>query len=479
MGRNRTRGSKHEFIIDEFANLGKGLVRHQTENGPMVVFVENAIPGQKVEAQVLKARKTHWECRLLDVLEKSPMEMEVPFQPVSGAPYITLPLEKQLSYKKESSLDLYRKLGNFKNPEQYFDELIESPLPHFYRNKMEYAFSCIIHDEKTGEGIDGYGLGFKRRGAWWKVENLEKPSGLFDKEFETHLQKIKIYCENTGLAFWHPPKKVGFFRYLVVRKSFKEDAFLINLVTSSQGKEKFDFNAFTTFMKDLLGKRLAGLQTTTNDDVSDRAKFESGNTTTLLGKDKISEEVLGLNFEISMESFFQTNPKCAEKLYAKTLDYVYEGNEIGDEYVMDLFCGTGTISQLLANRSPQAKIVGVDIVPQAIDNAKRNADKNGIKNTEFYAADVGKFLQEHPEFEKKIKTIVLDPPRAGIIPKALQKMLLLGAKRIVYVSCNPATQARDLATLREAGYNLKKISFADQFPHTAHIEAIALLEKND
>jgi 23S rRNA (uracil-5-)-methyltransferase RumA len=478
MGRRRTRGSIHEFVIDDFANLGKGLVRHQTDNGPMVVFVENAIPGQRVSAQVLKARKSHWECRLLDVLEKSDMEIEIPFQQVSGAPYITLPLDKQLAYKKESSLDLYRKLGNFQNPEQYFDELIASPLSHFYRNKMEYSFSCIIHDEESGEGIDGFGLGFKRRGAWWKVENLEKPSGLFDEEFETKLQDIKEYCEKSGLAFWHPPKKVGFFRHLVVRKSFKEDCFLINLVTSSQGKDKFDFNAFSEFMQGLLGKRLAGLQTTTNDDVSDRAKFESGLTTTLYGENKISEEILGLNFEISMESFFQTNPKCAEKLYSKALDYVYEGNEIGEEYVMDLFCGTGTISQLLAGRSPKAKIVGVDIIPQAIENAEKNALRNEIKNVEFYAADVGKFLNEHPQFEGKIKTIVLDPPRAGIVPKALQKMLALGAKRIVYVSCNPATQARDLATMREAGYVLKKISFVDQFPHTSHIEAVALLEKN-
>ena len=196
------------------------------------------------------------------------------------------------------------------------------------------------------------------------------------------------------------------------------------------------------------------------------------------GKDKIVEELLGLNFEISMKSFFQTNPKSAEKLYSKVIDYALENKDaIDNTIVMDLFCGTGTIGQILASRSENAKIVGVDIVASAIEDAKKNAKRNNIEGVEFYAADVGKFLLEQPQFKNKIKTIILDPARAGIAPKTLKKIINLNADRMVYVSCNPATQARDTEQLQEAGYTIKKISLVDQFPHTAHIETVVLFEK--
>ena len=197
------------------------------------------------------------------------------------------------------------------------------------------------------------------------------------------------------------------------------------------------------------------------------------------GKDKIVEELLGLNFEISMKSFFQTNPKSAEKLYSKVVDYVLEDkSKVVNTVVMDLFCGTGTIGQIVASKSDNTKIIGVDIVASAIEDAKENAKRNHIEGLEFYAADVGKFLNQHPEFQNKIKTIILDPARAGIAPKTLQKIIKLNADRMVYVSCNPATQARDTEALREAGYQIKKISLVDQFPHTSHIETVVLFEKN-
>jgi 23S rRNA (uracil-5-)-methyltransferase RumA len=177
-----------------------------------------------------------------------------------------------------------------------------------------------------------------------------------------------------------------------------------------------------------------------------------------------------------MQSFFQTNPASAEKLYQKVVDYTFEDNDIENQVVMDLFCGTGTIGQILASKTKNTKIIGVDIVASAIDNAKRNAKLNGISDIDFYAADVGKFLKEYPQYEGKIGTIVLDPPRAGIAPKTLRKVINLGAKRIVYVSCNPATQARDRVELRNAGYELKKFSLVDQFPHTSHVESIMLFK---
>lgn len=228
-----------------------------------------------------------------------------------------------------------------------------------------------------------------------------------------------------------------------------------------------------------MGDRIAGFQHTINDNVADRAKIENGNCTLAFGKDHVIEKLNGLSFEISMESFFQTNPKSAERLYNKALDYVFEGDRsLKGKVVMDLFCGTGTIGQLLTQRAEDIRIIGVDIVKEAIEDAKRNAKRNNINSgVEFFAADVGKFLKAYPEYEGKIDTIVLDPPRAGIAPKTLLKVIQLSAERIVYISCNPSTQARDIKTLEENGYKTKKISLVDQFPHTGHIEAIALFEK--
>ena len=241
---------------------------------------------------------------------------------------------------------------------------------------------------------------------------------------------------------------------------------------------KFNTDLVVDFLQQKLGKRLAGVQHTINDNVADRAKIENGQCKLLFGKPVVIERLLGFDFEISMESFFQTNPKSAEVLYSKALDYVFEENLRSNDVVMDLFCGTGTIGQIMTSRNVDVQIIGVDIVDEAIADAKRNAARNGIKNIEFYASDVGKFLREHPQYKGKIKTIILDPPRAGIAPKSLLKVIELGAENIVYISCNPSTQARDTDTLIKAGYGLEKLSFVDQFPHTGHIESIAKYKIN-
>ena len=468
------RGDIIELTITDFAFGGKGIAKIPTDQGDYIVFVENAFPGQKVKAKVDTKRKRHAECKLVEVLERSPEEILLPYQEISGAPYIFVPIELQEKIKKETSLDLYRKLANITDIKDKFDEFISSPLHFNYRNKMEYSFSSIEHDIETNEEKDeAFALGFKRRGTWWKVESLNKESGLFDQQWENELFKIREFLQKTGLPAWHPPKKTGFFRHIVVRKSFFEDKLLINLVTSSEGIEHFDVQAFSTFLQEILGERLAGFQHTINDNVADRAKIENGENAMIFGKEKIIEDLLGLKFEISMESFFQTNPSCAELLYTKALDYVFEDNDLENKVVMDLFCGTGTIGQILSKRSKNTEIIGVDIVEEAIADAKKNALRNGIEGVKFYAADVGKFLKEYPNFVGKIGTIILDPPRAGIAPKTLQKVIDLGADRIVYISCNPATQARDAELLIKAGYGLDKITLADQFPHTSHVEAIA------
>ncbi|MCB9364815.1 MAG: 23S rRNA (uracil(1939)-C(5))-methyltransferase RlmD [Flavobacteriales bacterium] len=471
------RGNIITVTITDTAFGGKGIAKINTPEGDYVIFVPNTFTGQTVSARVVKRRKKHAECKLVEIIEKSHLEEEMPYQPISGAPYINLPISVQKEFKKNSCLNVYKRIGKCHNIEDVFDEYIESPQIYHYRNKMEYSFSAIGYDLKTKEEFDGFALGFKKRGTWWIVENLEKESGIFDEEFENKLHLIKSYCENSGLPAWHPPKKVGFFRYLVVRKSYKDNQLLLKLVTSDTNIEQFDFKAFTDFVVDLLGDRLAGLLHTINNDIGDNAQSRIGDDTLLYGKSTINEDLLGLSFEISMQSFFQTNPKCAELLYNKTIEYALEGNEnISDGVVMDLFCGTGTIGQIIASKT-NAKVIGVDIVAEAIENAKENAIKNNIKNVEFFAADVNKFLFEYPEYQNKIGTIILDPPRAGISGKALKRVIELNANHIVYVSCNPATQARDMEDLFAAGYELKKLSLVDQFPHTSHVEAIALFVK--
>lgn len=468
-----------DLEIVEAAFGGKGIAKIITEKGDYILFVPNTIKGQKVTARVVKKRTKYAECKLIEVIERSPDEVEIPYQEISGAPYAKLPIEIQKENKLSQVLELYKRIGKIDHIESLFDQYIESPEIWNYRNKMEYSFSAIGHNIITDEEFDGFALGFKRRGTWWKVENLDKESGLFDSEFENKLKDIRQFCEKSDLPAWHPPKKVGFFRYLVVRKSYLTNQFLIKLVTSSDGLEKFDLKEFTSFIKTLFGDRLIGLLHTINDDIGDNSQSRLGHEDILFGKNVILEELLNLKFEISMQSFFQTNPKCAELLYKKVIDYVFENNEnINDQVTMDLFCGTGTIGQIIASKT-NTNIIGVDIVEEAIENAKQNAKRNNIKNIQFFAADVNKFLFEYPEYQNKIGTIVLDPPRAGISRKALARVITLNAKQIVYVSCNPATQARDMEDLITAGYELKKLSFVDQFPHTSHLEAVALFVKTN
>lgn len=472
------RGQIIDILIEDYAFGGKGIGRIRNEHGEFVVFVPNTLPGQLVKGQVKKTSKKYAECKLLEVLKPSKDEVEMPYQSIPGAPYINLPIEKQHQYKKTSTLELFKRIGKIADIEDKFDEFVTSPNTFHYRNKMEYGFSAIGYDHELKTDVDEFTLGFKKRGTWWCGDNLNKDSGLFDAQFENELKTIRTYCQATGLAPWHAPKKEGFFRYLVVRKSYKTNKLLFNLVTTSHNLHKFDLEKFAAYLVGLFGERVAGLLHTINDEVGDRTIATTGSISLVYGAPKIVEELLGLNFEISMKSFFQTNPKCAEKLYSKVVEYALENKEaIDNTIVLDLFCGTGTIGQIIANASDNAKIVGVDIVAAAIKDAKENAKRNGIEGLKFYAADVGKFLTEHPEYTNRIRTIILDPARAGIAPKTLKKIINLNAERLVYVSCNPATQARDTEQLTEAGYTIKKMSLVDQFPHTAHIETVVLFEK--
>ncbi len=465
-----------EITISDMAFGGVGIGKIKTEKGDFAVFVQNTIPGQTVRARVEKSQKRYAECKLLEVLQRSPDEVDLPYQPIPGAPYITLPIEKQVEYKKRTTLELFKRIGKIENIESLFDEFISSPEVFHYRNKMEYSFSVIRFDLDEQKEYDDFGLGFKHRGTWWCVENLDKDSGMFDAELENKLHEVRTYCLATGLPAWHPPKQHGFFRYFVVRKSYYTNQLLVNLVTSDVGVNDFDSNAFAEKLKALFGERLAGVIHTINPNTGDRIDPLSGKTIQLYGAPKIVEVINGLKFEISMTSFFQTNPKSAEKLYDKVIEYAGIDDQDDGRFILDLFCGTGTITQLLAKTSKR-KVIGVDIVEDAITDARENAKRNGVTNLDFHAADVGKFLLEYPDYKDKIAYVVLDPPRGGIAPKTLRKVMALGSQRIVYVSCNPATQARDTEALMKEGYRIKKFTLVDQFPHTAHIESVVLFEK--
>tara|TARA_B100000780_G_C21126177_1_gene457006 strand:- start:1832 stop:3352 length:1521 start_codon:yes stop_codon:yes gene_type:complete len=466
-----------EVTIVSAAFGGKGVARIPTDKGDFTIFVQNTYPGQKVSAQVVKCKNRYAECRLRHLIEPSPDEVETEFQNIPGAPYSTFPIELQHRYKKETALDLFERIGGIQDVESKYKGFVSSPSSIHYRNKMEYSFSEIRHDLETDEKVDDFGLGFKHRGTWWAVENLDRDSGLFDKQIEDDICKVRQWCEKTGLPAWHPPKREGFFRFFVIRRSIANDTLLINMVTTSGGEGKFIDSEFVDFILSLWGSRVAGILHTVNDDIGERVEAREGLSKLIYGVDRITEVLHGLKFDISLSSFFQTNPQCAERLYSEVIELAIQKN-LGDkeDIVLDLFCGTGTISQLLAKHH-KGQIIGVDIVKSAIEDARISASNNGTNNITFHAADVGKFLLEFPEYKGKIRTLVMDPPRAGISPKSLRKVIRLLAERIVYVSCNPATQARDMATLEENGYKLISIKLVDQFPHTAHVESIALFER--
>ena len=469
------KGEIIKINIVDYAFGGKGIGR--VNDDKTIVFIKDGIPGQIVNAKITKKKQNYAEASITEVIQKSNLQKNHNYQPISGAPYIELSLEDQKKMKLKVCFEVFEKIGKLNDPENYFDQWISSPKSYHYRNKMEYSFSSIQYDLAQKVVVDdAFALGFKRKGTWWMVENLDKDSGLFDKEFEDLLLNIRLYLKKSGCQAWHPPQKIGFFRHLVVRKSYYSNELLFNLVTSSKKIKSFNINEFGNYLSNLFGKRFAGLIHTINDDIGDREKLDKGSSKLIIGKSTIEEKINGFDFEISMQSFFQTNPKCAELLYLKVIDYLKEADIPKNQYIMDLFCGTGTIAQLIA-KNKDNKVIGVDIVKSAIDNAKNNSKKNNISNIKFICDDVGKFLLNNPEYHNKIHTIVIDPPRAGIAPKALRKAIRLNAKKIIYVSCNPATQARDLFTLNEMGYELEKFSLVDQFPHTAHIESIMSFNK--
>ena len=272
---------------------------------------------------------------------------------------------------------------------------------------MEYSFSSIRHDLVTNKEFDDeFALGFKHSGTWWKVENLDKDSGMFDRELENNLFEIRKYLENTGLPAWHPPAKTGFFRHLVARKSYANNQLLFNLVTSGKGIKKFDVYGFNDLLTSIFKNRKAGLIHTINDDVADRSKLENGKSKLIDGNSVIVEEILGLEFEISMESFFQTNPKCAEKLYQKVIDYstdqvVNHVNNLKSLYAT-AYEDPESFEQVSSEISTTINDIASTVEPSASDSDLDGLIQEIIKAVDNKQAEVEKELQQKPE--KAIKT---------------------------------------------------------------------------
>ena len=457
----------------DFPNKGIVCVGDET------AVVKNSLPGQKVKFSVNKVRKGKAEGRLLEVTEKSPLETGRTcslFGLCGGCTYLSLPYEEQLKVKEEQVKRLLDSVLNKQEEAWIFEGIKGSPKAYEYRNKMEFSFGDEYKDGPLA-------LGMHKRGSFYDIVTVADCE-IVDADYRLILQSVRDYFARAKVSFFHRMSHEGYLRHLLVRKASRTGEILVALVTTSQDpwqgetavEGSLDADALITGFKDLLlsleqdGKlvgKFAGILHITNDSIAD--VVQSDHTELLYGQEYFYEELLGLKFKISTFSFFQTNSYSAEVLYQTARDYV---GDLGgsDKTVFDLYSGTGTIAQLMAPAA--GKVIGVEIVEEAVEAAKKNAAANGLDNCEFIAGDVLKVLDE---VEEKPDMIILDPPRDGIHPKALPKIIAYGVEHIVYISCKPTSLVRDLEVFLENGYRVDKAVAVDQFPWTANVETVVLL----
>lgn len=448
-------------IVERVDFPNKGIVK--TEDG--VCVVKNALPGQKVRAGINKVRKGKAEGRLLEVEEKSPIEIDSPcphFGLCGGCTYISLPYEEQLAVKEGQVKRLLDSVLNRQQEPWIFEGIKASPVQFGYRNKMEFSFGDEVKDGPLS-------LGMHKRGSFYDIVSVTDCQ-IVDADYRAILTYTRDYFAKEGLPFYHRLRHEGFLRHLLVRKAARTGEILVALVTTSQIAPELQLWVDGLLALSLEGK-FAGILHIINDSVADVVK--SDETRILYGQDYFYEELLGLKFKISTFSFFQTNSLSAEVLYETAREYVGDLNG-ADKVVYDLYSGTGTIAQLM---SPVAKkVIGVEIVEEAVEAAKKNVELNGLHNCEFIAGDVLKVLDT---IEEKPDMIILDPPRDGIHPKALGKIIGYGIERMVYISCKPTSLVRDLETFLDSGYVVEKAVAVDQFPWTTGIETVAVLKRVD
>ena len=465
------KGQIVEGIIERVDFPNKGILR--TEDGTRVI-VKNAIMGQKVSAAVNKVRKGKCEGRLLEILEKSALELPEPgcvhYGICGGCTFQSLPYEEQLKMKEKQVKDLIDAVITEENKGYEFLPIKASPRPKAYRNKMEFSFGDEYKDGPLA-------LGMHKRGSFYDIVNVGECQ-IVDEDFRRVLKITLEYFKEKQIPFYHKLRHTGYLRHFLVRKAAKTGEILVDLVTTTQMEELSGENESALlegWVKKLCEEKydgvLKGILHTKNDSVADTIKNEG--TDILFGQDFFYEELLGLKFKITPFSFFQTNSLGAEVLYQTAREFI--GDALDDEAnqtVFDLYSGTGTIAQIL---SPVAKkVIGVEIVEEAVVAARENAALNGLTNCEFIAGDVLKVIDtigEKPDY------IVLDPPRDGIHPKALEKIIRYNVPQMVYISCKPTSLARDLEVLQARGYQVKKVQCVDMFPATGNCETVVLLSK--
>lgn len=482
------KGQVYEGVVERIDFPNKGIVKV----GEDVCVVKNALPGQKVTFSISKLRKGKAEGRLLQVTEQSPLECGSPcshFGLCGGCTYLSFPYEEQLKIKEGQVKRLLDSVLLDGQGAYHWEGIKASPAYFAYRNKMEFSFG-----DETKDGP--LTLGMHKRGSFYDVLTVND-CRIVDEDYRKILTAVRDYFAEKKVCFYHRLSHEGFLRHLLVRKAVKTGEILVALVTTTQSPWKAEtaseqgtgtvqenpdsreavfgvqelIDGFCTLLQGLsLDGTLTGVLHMENDSIAD--VVQSDKTRILYGKDYFYEELLGLKFRITPFSFFQTNSLGAEVLYETARSYIGKLSGGKESVVFDLYSGTGTIAQLMA---PVAgKVIGVEIVEEAVEAAKENAALNGLTNCEFLAGDVLKVLDditEKPDF------IILDPPRDGIHPKALPKIINYGVERIVYISCKPTSLVRDLAVFLENGYRVEKATAVDQFPWTANVETVCLLSR--
>lgn len=461
------KGQIAEGIVERVEFPNKGIA--YTTDGDRVI-VKNTIPGQKVSFAVNKVRKGKAEGRLLQVVEPSALEVDSAcphFGACGGCIYQTLPYEEQLKLKSGQVKKLMDDAINGAC-EYEFLGIKPSPKQYEYRNKMEFSFGDEYKDGPLA-------LGMHKRGSFYDIVTVTDCQ-IVDTDFRAVLKATLKFFQEHGQKFYHRLSHEGYLRHLLVRKAAKTGEILIDLITTTQnpGSSVTEEELLQAWADVLCGLSLdgtiRGILHTRNDSVADVVKNEG--TDILYGEDFFYEELLGLRFKISPFSFFQTNSLGAEVLYSTARDFIKEQNSLDGKTVFDLYSGTGTIAQMLA---PVCKeVVGVEIVEEAVEAAKENAALNGLSNCRFIAGDVLKVLDEVPE---KPDYIVLDPPRDGIHPKAITKIIDYGVENMIYISCKPTSLARDLEIFLAHGYTVGKICCVDMFAATPHAETICCLSR--
>ena len=453
------KGQVYEGLIEKVEFPNKGIVSVEGEENK--VIVKNGIPGQKIKFAVNKMRKGKAEGRLLEGLEKSPLETREPvcsiFPACGGCMYQTMSYEDQMKMKEQQVKEILDAaiIGDYE-----FEGVKASPKEFAYRNKMEFSFGDEFKDGPLS-------LGLHKKGSTYDVLTAFDCK-LVHEDMTKILVCVLDYFKERNVSYYKKMQHVGYLRHLLLRRGDITGEILVNLVTTTQ--EEYDLTPLVDALLALeLEGKIVGVLHILNDSLSD--VVQSDETRVLYGQDYFYEKLLGMEFKITPFSFFQPNSRAAEVLYSTVRDYL---GDMKGKTLYDLFSGTGTIGQIL---SPVAeRVIGVEIVEEAVAAANENAKHNGITNCKFLAGDVFKVLDE---IEEKPDVIVLDPPRDGIHPKALPKILDYGVDTIVYISCKVTSLARDLEMMQAKGYRVVKAVACDQFCQTVHVETIIKMQLVD